>query len=123
MEVIIHPIVIRFNEDETPVEVSVERNNIKWKKMLDELKNACKVYEGTYGLKVQKINRLNDDFIVIKLKLSDEIKYLQYGNTDDIGETLVSFINWDLSHGDYPSFYKHNTENSKKIDKFITVER
>jgi len=123
MEVIIHPIVISVDRNENPLRFFVERNNNKWKKMLDELKDSFKDYEKTYGLKVEKVSRLYDDFVEIKFNFSDQTKYLEYGDMDDIGETLVSFINWDLSHGDYPSFYQNNMERGKKIESFTTVER
>ena len=121
MEIIIHPIVVRMDNNGIPDKVITRHTEEEWKKLIDEMKDCFKVYSDVYGIKVNKTTKMNGDFVSVIITVVDQNKYLEFGGMDDIDETFVSFVNWDLSHGDYPSFYEDNTKGNKKLDKFICI--
>jgi len=121
MEIIIHPVVVRFDKDGRPEKVVTRQTDNEWKKLIDEMKNSFKVYSDVYGIKVTKTSKMNGDFISVIFTIVNQNKYLEFGGMDDVDETFVSFVNWDLSHGDYPSFYKDNMKGNTKLDKFICI--
>ena len=121
ISVIVSPVVIEVNNNDTPVRIINQFNNRDWGKMMDELQNCVRDYKDTYGLEVNSVTKLNDNFIRIDAEITDNPKFSSYNDTGDTGDTIASFLNWDLSHGDYPSFYKNNKRGNKKVNKFVSI--
>ena len=114
----IYPLAIHNPNDFKPELIS-KHTDKEWRKMLRELRKTCKEYQETYGVYVRKVERFMDNFIGVNADIVDQDKFSKWGN--DLEEVFCDFLNHDLYHGGYPSFYKDNWEGEKYIDSFTCL--
>lgn len=120
--VVVSPVVVEFDNNKIPMRIINQFNNIEWGKMMLELEDCVRVYKDSYGLDVKLVDKLNDNFIRINAEITDNSKFSSYNDTGNAGDTVASFLNWDLSHGEYPSFYKNNQKRGKTVTKFVSID-
>lgn len=118
---IINPFVIEYDANGRPDRNITQFSNAEWGKIIHEIVECVKVYEDSYGIKVENVTKLNSNFIEITLEIVDNVKFSNYDDAGNVGDTLTSFLNWDLVHGEYPSFYKNNKKGNKAVNKFVNI--
>ena len=120
--VIISPVVVEVNNSGIPEKIINQFNNNEWDRMMHKIEDCVEVYKDTYGLDVRTVAKLNDNFIRINVEITDNNKFSSYNDTGNIGDTIASFLNWDLTNGGYPSFYKDNKKGRKTVNRFVSID-
>lgn len=121
MEINILPVVYSCDKNGLTQRVNPRHTEQEWKKLIDEMKDCTKIYDQIYGMRVDDIVKLDEEFIRVSITIVDEETYFEYGDLGDADMVFVGFINHDLYCGSYPSFYQNNLKRSLTLDHFVSL--
>lgn len=118
MEAILYPLSVWLDNRGRPAEIIRDHSDQAWAKLIRQLRYTCNDFDDMYGVKIDDIQRWNDDLIMLSYEIVDENKWQnQYQNS--VVDTLAALLNHNLQAGGYPSFYNDNLEDGEMIFSYL----